>query len=432
LVVYEGESALLSIVDHERKGKPLNHDNVYSKLDDFTENREHYYEKIETLPMEDFSDFSKEEYYPFGQVSLPIYVSKGCSWCKCSFCCVNQSRNHRERDIDFVVENLVKIVNESKIRNFDLDDEEINPVRLKLLSEKIIENSLNIKWSIQTRFYPQLTKEILLLFQKAGGYSIEFGLESASDKTLRMVHKGISLEVAEKILSDCADVGIEVILNCMIGFPNEQKSDALQLISFLDKIHLKIPNLIFKCNTQLVKIYKNSDFGINPSKYGIEGLKTYDLSPIMYWKRPDWVQDFAEEYRHHILFNQKQSQVVSQSHKKTFDAEKYGDPFIMLSSDWEFIDVSKYELVNELGGKAENSEAKYYLVEISNGINAFKLTETMAVLAKLMIDGKKRISTIKQEFVNRFSEFPEREVLEVLGAGLILLNSKGVINYYEN
>ena len=79
----------------------------------------------------------------------------------------------------------------------------------------------SLDWFVQTRVYPRLDKDLLGMLARSGFSTIEFGLESADQRTLKIVKKGISLQAVRRILSDCEEVGIKVILNFMIGFPWE-------------------------------------------------------------------------------------------------------------------------------------------------------------------------------------------------------------------
>lgn len=429
LVVYEGESALLAILDHEMDSLPITHPNVFNLHHMDHINGPFHVENLQLLPVQDFSGFDLEVYRPH-DVILPVYSSKGCTWCKCAFCNTNHILNFRERDISSFVEGIIHIMRDTGISHFQIVDEDIPPARLKLLAEQIIESSPSpLRWIIQTRFYLQLDLELIALLKKAGCYSIEFGLESCSKRILQMIHKGISLKTVRRILEDCDTVGMNVILNCMVGFPSEKESDAEEMVRFLDEIIDQHPNLNVTCNTQIVKIYKNSDFGKNPKNYGIEAINPYELSPVSGWTGPEWVPHFIKKYQEHLLFAQKSSYFVKGKYSTTDAQSLLGrDPWISISDRWVFLER------NEIQKEHEDKDMAYsYLVRMfEEKYEGFRLNETMEQLVRLLANEDRRLSNLKEDYINQYSGVPENQVLETLGKGLTLLNEMGAVAFHKD
>jgi len=426
LVVHEGESALLEILAEIKDSHPVSHANVFSLQRTDPIQRHFKVEDIKSLPRQNFSGFNLETYKPW-DISLPVYSSKGCTWCKCAFCSINQILHYREREISSFVEGMIEIMRNTGISHFQISDEDIYPLRLKQLAEKILELSpFPLRWSIQTRFYPALDRELLSLLREAGCYSIEFGLESGSKKILKKIRKGISLEIVRRIIADCESVGMGMILNCMIGFPSEEEADAEKLVAFLDEIRARHPNLDITCNTQIVKIYKNSDFGKFPTHYGIEATP-YELSPVMGWKGPEWIAHFMNKYQEHLLFAQKSSRYFGDKAESPLTVGN--NPWISLSDHWIFL---KRNELSTAHSEKWNMDSSYLVRMFFDTYQVLHLNETMEDLVELLSEGRIRLSTLKRDFIIRYPEFNESEVLEALGTGLIILNEKGAVAFHED
>lgn len=428
LVRYEGESALLGILHSERDKTFLRHPNVITAKTDGTMEPV-FLEDIQRENDQDFSGYNLDLYKKYGDIALPLYSSKGCTWRKCAFCSLNQIQKYRQMDTDCLVKKINKCIRETGITTFVIVDEDIYPRRLKELSQKIQTSCPGtIRWLIQTRFYPELDAELLKLAHASGCINMEFGLESASERTLARINKGISLDTVRRILSDCEQVGLHVILNCMIGFPGEDESDVATLVSFLDEIQSRHPDLVFSCNTQTVKIYQNADFGKNPEKYHIEGLKKVPLSPIRAWTIPPWIPAFYQDFKNHIILCQKNYQVIRNELKNSaMDEWIDEDPCLGLSSNWVLLESG-----NGIPDTAKTRYFTHYLIRVfHNRYQVLKITPPVAALADMLIDKKIRLSRVKQKFLEIYAGYPEKEVLFTLGDSLLKLNKAGRIFFSD-
>jgi hypothetical protein len=94
---------------------------------------------------------------------------------------------------------------------------------------------------------------------------INFGFESASDRVCGLLDKGNQRGRSSKIIKDCAEAGIEVDLQTMLGLPGERFEDALETIDFLVSHKQFISHVTFNTYylTPFNHVYQD------PLKYGI-------------------------------------------------------------------------------------------------------------------------------------------------------------------
>jgi anaerobic magnesium-protoporphyrin IX monomethyl ester cyclase len=420
LVLHEGESALLQIAAGD--GRRIEHPNVVGPGQDLSA-RSFLVEDIDTLPEQDFSQFPMDLYRPRG-VSLPLYSSKGCSWGRCAFCSVNFLR-YRERDAELFFNTAQRAALATGVRSIQLVDEDVPPERLRRLAEMSLAagSEQRLEWFLQTRFYPGLDRELLGMLAKAGFSTIEFGLESADKHTLKIVKKGISLHVVQRILSDCEEVGIKVILNFMIGFPWETEAAGQQALDFIDDVVRRHPGLDLSCNTQEVKVYVHSDLHRTPEHYGISSSDALPLSPTTRWENPEWVADFVRRHRHHLLFSRRSSptETVITEAKPLSTV----DPRIELAPYWYHLPVYSAPMAIEEWGSGP------LLVKASDGIaDAFRVNSTLETVLAELGDGR-RVSDLREGFLDRFPHFDRGEKLGVLGDALVMLNQMGALSFHS-
>ena len=72
--------------------------------------------------------------------------------------------------------------------------------------------------------------------KESGLTAVFFGLESASERILSLMNKGIKLDVARRIIKDMHRAGIAVDLGVMYGFPTETEEDIKITLDFLEEV----------------------------------------------------------------------------------------------------------------------------------------------------------------------------------------------------
>jgi radical SAM superfamily enzyme YgiQ (UPF0313 family) len=116
-----------------------------------------------------------------------------------------------------------------RINAFILHHEE-NLTLFKHLKKKIYYGKsarLNEKiyFSCNMRF-GALNEEDYRLLKKAGFRMLLFGIESANQKTLDMINKGVAIERIVKEIQWAAKAGLEPHVTIMVGYPWETREDA--------------------------------------------------------------------------------------------------------------------------------------------------------------------------------------------------------------
>jgi len=421
LVVHEGESALASIVENTFH-TGICHPNVFSITRPKPDFQPFYLEPIQKLPPLGYDDFDLSIYGPW-EVSLPFYSSKGCTWGKCAFCS-NNFISYREKAVEPVVESMVQAMKATGLKKIVLVDEEVRPKRLGSIASAILAHpEIKLSWFTQTRFYPKLDSLLLARLKQSGLSTIEFGLESGCSKTLERICKGIRLDLVRRVLQDCADIGIGVVLNLMIGFPGESEQDAQQTVSFLKSIRQEIPHLTLSCNTQAVKIYRHSAFYKHPADFGIEQIRSFPLSPTAKWPGHPWVPDFL-----------RQNLGLLNIHGRSAPLEDFGastiplgqNPHVSISPEWLFLPA------DPVSGNGEIASGPMLLRLFKASYDALGTNPTTAAAIQLISKNKITISQLKEQYHQHFSGHEPASVSSNLGRVLSMLNEKGALIFHEN
>lgn len=206
----------------------------------------------------DYSIYDLNSYFTPVPV-IPLKTSTTCYYKQCAFCSHYNSSHYFEYSLD----EIKKTVELSGQKYFFLMDDMVPKKRLLEIANMF--NSLDVKWTCQLKPTAELDFDTLKLLKDSGLTMLMWGVESGSDRVLKLMSKGTNKKDISEVLKSSHKVGIKNIVYMMIGFPTETHEEFLETIDFLkensdsiDLISLSIFGL-----QQGTKIYEN------PSKFGI-------------------------------------------------------------------------------------------------------------------------------------------------------------------
>jgi len=277
-IFYEGERPLLELVrcleNKQHLGKVPNL--MFLDNGKIVTNEINTTEDIDLLPTPEFDGLPLKLYFSPDLV-LPILASRGCYWSKCAFCSHGLIYNgtFRTRSIDKLINDFRTLSLKYQTKNFAFSDECISPHTLRLLSEKLIEADVQIKYSLEARFEKQFTRSLYNRLAESGLKIIYFGFESGCERLLNFMHKGISLDTAVEVCRNAHDAGIWNHLFIFFGFPTETLTEAQETADFL----ILHKDIIRSFSGGSFVLSKGSEVSNHPENYGIvkEEIPNYEF-----------------------------------------------------------------------------------------------------------------------------------------------------------
>ena len=231
-------------------------------------------DNLDELAYADYSDFRFEHYT---KKLIPISTSRGCIN-RCSFCSESTHwRRYRRRSAQSIMDEMkVQLEIYPQINEFWFNDSLINGdmVMLSELCDLIIKQKLKIRWGGQGMIRKEMTPHFLHKMKMAGCYVISYGVESGSNKILKLMQKGYTAELAQNVLRDTFDSGIEVIFNIITGFPGED-----------DASFRKTADFILQCRKYASHI-ELPVYLLLKGSYIFNHLDEFNIAPIVY--KEDW------------------------------------------------------------------------------------------------------------------------------------------------
>lgn len=215
--------------------------------------------------------------------SLPLLGCRGCYWCKCTFCDHSfvYNNDYRPANVDKVLFDINNYIDEYNVRYINFRDEAMSPSGLLGLSNRLIEDGADIKWSTDARLDRGLTYDILKTAHKAGLSILFFGLESINNRVIKLMNKGTHVDVSKRILTDAKMVGIGAHCFFICGFPTETIEEYQETVDFV----IRNKDIIACQGCSEFSLGKHSPIAKEPEKYKIRIIdKDYPDSASLNYK----------------------------------------------------------------------------------------------------------------------------------------------------
>jgi radical SAM superfamily enzyme YgiQ (UPF0313 family) len=179
----------------------------------------------------------------------PIVTSRGCPF-PCTFCAARALTGSiiRYRSVENVIREIIILYDRYGVREFHIEDDNFTWKREYVIAfcREIIERDLGLAFSLPNGIrLDRLDRETLTLMERAGFYSLAVGIESGSDRVLKLMKKNLTREVIREkldLIKECTDMRISGFF--LIGYPGETEDEIGETISFARELPLDLASFL--------------------------------------------------------------------------------------------------------------------------------------------------------------------------------------------
>lgn len=206
-----------------------------------------------------------------------LTIAHGCYWRKCSFCDVTLDYIDRydAAGADILVDRIEELIAETGQTGFHFVDEAAPPKALFALARRLIERGVVISWWGNIRFEKTFTPERCQLLADSGCIAVSGGLEVASDRLLKLMKKGVSVEQVARVTKAFSDAGILVHSYLMYGFPTQTEQETIDALEMVRQMMAQ--ECFQSAFWHRFAATAHSPIGINPEEYGITLAERPDI-----------------------------------------------------------------------------------------------------------------------------------------------------------
>ena len=230
----------------------------------------------------DFEGLPHDKYFSLCEVTNPMHrlwsngrwnkmmLAHGCYWAKCAFCdtSLDYIKRYDGVSASTLVDWMEEVARQTGSLGFHFVDEAAPPKLLKELSLELLRRNLHFSWWTNIRFEKAYTGDLCRLMAAAGCIAVSGGLEVASDRLLKMIRKGITIETATLAMRNFYYAGIMVHAYLMYGLPTQtlqESVDALEIVRQMFNAEL-----IDSAFWHRYAMTCHSSLGIDPEAYGVK------------------------------------------------------------------------------------------------------------------------------------------------------------------
>ncbi len=186
---------------------------------------------IDSLPDFPFHLFEKNE----DRYNIKILSSRGCPG-NCIFCaaCSVWGRKYRFRSSENVIKDIAILLNRFGRKNISFVDDTFTADRNRVieLCELIMKNNFHK----QAKFYcntrgDTLDMELLETMKAAGFRGISIGIETASNRLMKIINKGETVETNVQAVRMAHKAGLKVRGTFILGLPTETQEETMETIN---------------------------------------------------------------------------------------------------------------------------------------------------------------------------------------------------------
>lgn len=201
-----------------------------------------------------------------------LTLAHGCYWRKCNFCDISLDYIGRydPAAADLIVDRIVEIQAQTGQSGFHFVDEAAPPAVLRAMAERLIERGIVITWWGNVRFEKTFTPELAQLLARSGCVAVSGGLEVASDRLLKLMNKGVTVEQVARVTRALTEAGIMVHAYLMYGFPTQTEQETIDALERVRQLFEA--GCIQSAYWHRFSATAHSPIGRDPGRFGIRLL----------------------------------------------------------------------------------------------------------------------------------------------------------------
>ncbi|HBR11035.1 MAG TPA: radical SAM protein [Chryseobacterium sp.] len=233
----------------------------------------------------DYSDLHLNRYISVIEVANPMHslwsdgrwnkltMAHGCYWGKCTFCDISLDyiKIYEPVSAKILVDRMEELIANTGETGFHFVDEAAPPALMREVALEILKRNLVVTWWTNIRFEKSFTRDLCFLLKLSGCIAVSGGLEVASDRLLKLIDKGVSVDQVAKVTRNFTEAGIMVHAYLMYGYPTQtiqETVDSLEMVRQLFEMGILQSGFWHQ-----FAMTAHAPVGINPEEFGVTLIK---------------------------------------------------------------------------------------------------------------------------------------------------------------
>jgi hypothetical protein len=196
-------------------------------------------------------------------------MAHGCYWGKCTFCDISLDyiKIYEPVAANLLCDRMEEMITQTGQNGFHFVDEAAPPALMRALALEILRRKLAVTWWTNIRFEKSFTKDLCLLLKASGCIAVSGGLEVASDRLLKLIDKGVTVEQVAIVTRNFTEANVMVHAYLMYGYPTQtiqETVDSLEMVRQLFEVGVLQSGFWHQ-----FAMTAHSPVGMYPAKFGV-------------------------------------------------------------------------------------------------------------------------------------------------------------------
>jgi hypothetical protein len=231
-----------------------------------------------------YTDLLLENYISVIEITNPMHslwsdgrwnkltMAHGCYWGKCTFCDISLDyiKIYEPISAKIMVDRMEELITQTGENGFHFIDEAAPPALMREVALEILSRNLVVTWWTNIRFEKSFTQDLCFLLKISGCIAVSGGLEVASDRLLKLIDKGVSVEQVARVTRNFTEAGIMVHSYLMYGYPTQtvqETVDSLEMVRQMFEMGILQSGFWHQ-----FALTTHSPVGKNPAEFGVTPL----------------------------------------------------------------------------------------------------------------------------------------------------------------
>ncbi|MEQ8927103.1 MAG: B12-binding domain-containing radical SAM protein [Fulvivirga sp.] len=233
----------------------------------------------------DYSDLLLDKYISVIEIANPMHslwsdgrwnkltMAHGCYWGKCTFCDISLDyiKLYEPIAAKTLVDRMETIISQTGETGFHFVDEAAPPALMRELALEILRRGLTVTWWTNIRFEKSFTYDLCQLLKASGCIAVSGGLEVASDRLLKIIDKGVTVEQVAKVTRNFTEAGIMVHSYLMYGYPTQTVQETIDSLEMVRQMFEQ--GIIQSGFWHQFALTAHSPVGLQPELYGVTPMQ---------------------------------------------------------------------------------------------------------------------------------------------------------------
>ncbi len=232
--------------------------------------------------------------YDAARLSLPVQLSRGCSYGKCRFCTYPAVEAWTRGNTTGIAASVLEQATSLRASKISVKDSLFDRKAMDAFGRMVADSAAACTWSCTTKLSAGMRAAWLAELHAAGLRTVELGVETIHPRLQKLIDKPQAAALIDGVVAAYLEAGIAVVINLLYGLPGDTEAEAHAQLAWFEAWRRRGGGLVHGSHN-LVEVNRSSPFAKSPGVFGISLGSVGPWAFSYMWNAPAWRTSFAAE-----------------------------------------------------------------------------------------------------------------------------------------